>query len=408
MAGKIIKYCDKIIEICLYLLIFCLPFAKAGVETFAWIAIAAWSVKKLLLFKIGKKISVVYAEDLNKALALFVIINALTVLVSVDFSLSIRAFFGKILKFIILYFCAVETINSKRRLRNIITVMIISAILIVTDAGVQYFSGKDFLRFFPYQRLRASFTSANAFGGWLIMFIPIFSVIFAAKQLSALGIRIKPIIMETLVVLMLICLALTNSRGAWLGFLSGLGLIFYRFTKAFRQGNKILLYLSMVVFLISALFVLPQTVKERINSIVSIDYSGLERMDLWKESLSIVDDFPILGCGLNTYSVVAPHYKISREGGIYPHNSFLQMAAETGLLGLLAFFWVLFRFFKMGLQNLNQGKNPLLLGILSGILAFLVHAFFDTHLYSLQLVVLFWFMMGFAVAVMRLEPNASQ
>jgi len=126
-------------------------------------------------------------------------------------------------------------------------------------------------------------------------------------------------------------------------------------------------------------------------------------MNLWKQSLLIIRDYPLLGSGLNTYSSVVKRYKFFEGGNMYPHNSFLQMASETGLAGLFAFLLVLLIFFKTGLQHLNQKKNPLALGLLAGILAYLVHSFFDTHLYSLQLVVLFWFMLGLTIAVIRLE-----
>jgi len=36
-----------------------------------------------------------------------------------------------------------------------------------------------------------------------------------------------------------------------------------------------------------------------------------------------------------------------------------------------------------------------------------VHAFFDNHLYALQLVVLFWFMLGLTVAVIKMENKVQ-
>jgi O-antigen ligase len=126
---------------------------------------------------------------------------------------------------------------------------------------------------------------------------------------------------------------------------------------------------------------------------------------LWKESLKIIRDYPLIGCGLNTYSIVAKKYRSFNGGGVYPHNSYLQKGAETGLLGLFAFLLVLFSFFRMGLRYFDKSKNYLALGFLSAILSFLVHAFFDTHLYSLQLVVLFWYMLGLTVAVVKIEEK---
>ncbi len=407
MKEKIIIYCDRTIEICLYFVIFCLPFAKAGIETFVWTAISVWIIKRLLGYRAQGKLGLLPSTELNKALGIFIIINALAVVMSCNLGLSIRAFFGKILKFVILYFIVVETINDKKRLRNILLVMIISASLMVADAGVQYFSGRDFLRGFPLQRLRASFPSANGFGGWLIMFIPIFLGILATKQLNGLGSRIKKIALGALVVFMLICLVLTYSRGAWLGFILGLGLIVYYIITILHHKVKMLAYLLVVACLIGIFFITPTIIKERMKSIGDIN-TNLNRTSLWKEAVNIIEDFPVLGSGLNTYSVVARNYKIAEGGGIYPHNSFLQMTAETGLVGLASFVWILIVLFRSGFQTLSRKKNPLVLGILTGILAFLVQSFFDTHLYSLQLVVLFWFMMGMAVATMKLEPDISK
>lgn len=208
-----------------------------------------------------------------------------------------------------------------------------------------------------------------------------------------------------------------------MGFITGIslmgGYVFKKFTLKIR-----LLCLSAGVGLLAIFLILPQPIKAKVSAIGRIDFkSGATvnariksiaktgegstpiRFNLWREALRITRDYPLTGCGLNTYSIVARDYKSFDWGGVYPHNSYLQMAAETGLFGLFAFFWVLFTFFKTGLQYLNQKRDYLVLGLLAGILAFLVHAFFDTHLYSLQLVVLFWYMLGLTVAVIHLNSK---
>jgi O-antigen ligase len=113
----------------------------------------------------------------------------------------------------------------------------------------------------------------------------------------------------------------------------------------------------------------------------------------------------LFGCGLNTYSKVVKDYKNFEFGEQYPHNSFLQKTAETGLLGLFAFLLVLFSFFMVSVRHilLYANNNTLVLGLLSGISAFLLHGFFESNLYALQLVVLFWFMLGLTMAVINLE-----
>ena len=84
------------------------------------------------------------------------------------------------------------------------------------------------------------------------------------------------------------------------------------------------------------------------------------------------------------------------------------MAAETGILGLFSFLWILVELFKLAIRTLKKKKDPLVLGLSAGILAFLVQSFFDTNLYALQMVVLFWFMLGFTVAVAKLDTDVSK
>ena len=122
----------------------------------------------------------------------------------------------------------------------------------------------------------------------------------------------------------------------------------------------------------------------------------------------IIKDYPILGTGPNTYLSVVPQYKIADKNYLYyPHNSFLHMAAEVGLLGLWAFLWVMWRFFRQGIKISKKQGNILLLGLMAGVLAFLIHSFFDTNLYSLQLVVLFWFVLGLGVSMFSLDSRGN-
>lgn len=418
--NKIIHYCDQAICICLCLLIFCLPFAKAGTETFIWMATFLWIFKRVLGYRAGWLWGMFPKAELNKALAILVAANALSMIFSSHFGLSLRGFFGKELKFLAIYFMVAEVINSRQRLKYLLITIIASAVLVIFDAGVQLFRGIDFLRGYRLDQhtFGASFFAASGFAAWLIIIIPLFIGIIASNIISSA--KLKNLLIVTVIVQSLFLLR-TYSRGAWIGSVISIILMFYYLIK--NSSSKIkLLYLSVAICLLAVYLFLPrsiifnvkdairvkfkfnQTINERMKTIPqTATGSNFERIRWWEEALRIVKDYPLTGCGLNTYSVVARKYKSFEGGGIYPHNSYLQMAAETGLLGLFAFLWVLFIFFRTGLQYFNQSRDALALGLLTGILAFLVHAIFDTHLYSLQLVVLFWYMTGLTIAVVKLE-----
>jgi putative inorganic carbon (HCO3(-)) transporter len=415
---------DRAIFICLCAAIFYQPFTKAGVEICVWFSFFLWLLNKVLVYRSrgGQAVGVLPKTALNRALGLYVAANLASVIFSVNHGASLNGFFGKELKFMAIFFMTVDVVDDKNRLLGFVAAFIASAVVLLADAGVQYFIGCDFIREFTLDRLRASFSSASGFASWLIVAIPLF--IGLLMRGSPLGRKGKfPLFL--LVVLCLPCLLLTYSRGAWLGFVFG---IFLMAGYAFYESPLKVKMISCgaVLGIVLIFWLLPQPVKshiqgvggsnfgyngqqavrDRIKSIAKMSWeSSTTRVYLWNEALAIIKDHPLTGCGLNTYAKLAPRYKMSDTSGTYCHNSLLQKTAETGVFGLFAFLMVIVVFFRTGFQYLGQNKNPMVLGLLAGLLAFLVHSFFDNHFYALQLVVFFWFMMGLTMAVIRIESG---
>jgi len=134
---------------------------------------------------------------------------------------------------------------------------------------------------------------------------------------------------------------------------------------------------------------------------------SLSKRDVyWKEAGRLIGDFPFLGVGLNNYSIVSANYKDRLGWGGYPHNCYLHMAAEIGLVGLGAFLLFIYKLFKKALNNLKnireQSIKVLLYGLLAGLFGFLIHSFFDTSFYSVKLDNLLWIIMGLIMAVQNI------
>lgn len=411
---QIISCCDRVAEGVLYLLFFCLMFTNAGTEIFAGVAALAWSVKRILEYRRGGPENFFPDTPLNKALVVFIFINAVATIYSVFWRLSLQAFFAKELKFLAIYFTTVGTINSPRRIMRFFSVLTFCAILMAADAIAQVGWGFDFFRGYSSARLKASFSNPNNFAGWLILIIPALAGLVAMDWKKPGALKVK-MLRAALALLLGTCLFLTGSRGAWLGILIGFVVSGYYFLKITSLRSKVILLRACMLILFIVLLLAPP-IKMRIMTGGKVNFlsghiilkrinsrkSAIVRKKLWSEAFDIIEDFPLIGSGLNTYARVAPSYKSFKKGGIYPHNSFLQMTAETGILGLFSFLWVLFVFFKYAWGYVNKSGDLLVLALMSGILAFLIQSFFDTNLYSLRLVVLFWFMFGMTIAAIRL------
>jgi O-antigen ligase len=92
------------------------------------------------------------------------------------------------------------------------------------------------------------------------------------------------------------------------------------------------------------------------NRISHFNNEGNGREEFWRIAWEIGADHPVAGVGLNNYLGVSPHY-VRRPGSLrfveviadkphVAHNTYLQMFAETGFVGVGLFLTVLFMSFR--------------------------------------------------------------
>ena len=406
---------DRLIVTSLCIFIFVIPFSKSMIEACFMTAFVLWIFKRTLSYQKGASLINLFkpvGTVLSLPLFLFILAGFLSIFTSASVSLSLRAFFSKLLKGVFLYFIITETIDNKKKLNFILISMFLSMLTIGIDGIFQFIKGWDFLRHYPnLGRVSASFINPNGFGGWLTVMLPLALSIGIFNKGFRMR-RVVKIMVWVLICILALCLVTTYSRGAWLGTI--LALLFVGILKK----RKFLIFAIFIV--LAAPFIIPDPLKNYILTtfplippypvkarLCSIMLSASPaRINLWREAFAIIKDFPVFGCGLNTYSIVAPHYKLAAaEAGIYPHNSYLQMAAETGIVGLTSFLWIILVLFKSSLNSLKKIKDALycnvLIGLLAGMFGFLVHSFFDVNFYALQLANLMWFIMGLIIAVQK-------
>ncbi|MGB7293185.1 MAG: O-antigen ligase family protein [Thermodesulfobacteriota bacterium] len=133
------------------------------------------------------------------------------------------------------------------------------------------------------------------------------------------------------------------------------------------------------------------------------------RILVWRDMLSIIQDFPLFGAGFGTFGYVYPLYKESMKAPIvysYAHNDYLQLITETGFLGFFSLITALIVFLISRLRNLGQYSNKenqfrffLGLGALSGIVSLVVHSFADFNLHIPSNGLYLAFLIGFTNAV---------
>lgn len=405
MNEKIVLALDRITVFFLCGLIFILPGSKSMVEVFFGCAFLSFFIRMALKYKefsVSDIAGKIRESGFGLALAVFIFVNILSIFGSVSFFLSLEGFFCKLLEGVLFFFIVSKTINSPRRIKWILISIFLSAFIVAIDGVFQAVRGADFLRAYPLwgkEAVRACFNNPNDFAAWLTTMIPlVLSIVYFGKNKEA-GIfkRVRVPFLWVLLTLLTWCLILTRSRGGWIAGI--LAVVFIGILK----DRKIVI--GLILVLATLFFSVPLSYRERACSLLTA--LDMSRISLWKEAIDIIKDFPLLGTGPNTYSIVSADYSLNDiTKGFYPHNSYLHLAAETGILGLAAFMWFIFSFFKTALKTLKESsgfKSVLLIGLVSAFSAFLFHSFVDTNFYSLQLNILMWFIMGMISGISRVE-----
>lgn len=130
------------------------------------------------------------------------------------------------------------------------------------------------------------------------------------------------------------------------------------------------------------------------------------RMSLWKSSLNMLAHKPLFGGGLSGFKTSILPYKDPgyHEDLIYPHNVLLNFWSETGLLGLVAFVWLMVQAVRTALRGLAAGPWPraTAVGLLGLAVAFGLHGMVDLPYFKNDQALAFWALVGVQLGSLRL------
>lgn len=181
-------------------------------------------------------------------------------------------------------------------------------------------------------------------------------------------------------VLFFITLMFTYSRGSYLAF--AIALLFY-----FIKTHKIRFFwlIILVMLIIAVLLPRPSGEGVRLERLFSIT----ERLENWKFGWKVFIDHPILGIGFNTIRYAKISYLYPQDNLLLSHsgagldNSFLLIAATSGIIGLTLFLLLLFQIY---LQT----------GILTqvSLVAIITHSFFVNSFFYPWVMVWLWILIG--------------
>ncbi|MFN3648522.1 MAG: O-antigen ligase family protein [Armatimonadota bacterium] len=310
--------------------------------------------------------------------------------------------------------CAViaAEFRSRRQVRLLLGCLFAGIILLALAAlGM---SGKRL------DMLSGAFHDRQLFALFLCLVLPV-----ALGAASGTEDRVWRIIAQCATAVALICLVVSQNRSAWLGVLVG-GIIFVGLSVAYSWSlsslakvRRELLVTGLLLVLLVGMF-LGVT---RSNAGVAMRAATLQklqgdsslgwRVEMWRVGLRLTGDRPLLGWGPGSFPYAQQRLNpasrsaesIQRTGPSLtedPHNAYVRIAAEQGVIGLLLFLGVIAAFLIHAVRALPRMqarfRKHILIGCIASVAAGAVTVVGNPGWAYPEIAAYFWTVMGLGLA----------
>jgi O-antigen ligase len=203
---------------------------------------------------------------------------------------------------------------------------------------------------------------------------------------------------------LLVALALTFTRSAWVGTAAGLGGLLM------LKDRRLLAALPLVVALV--VLVGPASVTARMYSMFNVnDPSNLDRVAMLRSGVEIVRDHPITGVGPDMVKSVYGEYRqpwAVNDLNVHLHNVPMHIAAERGLPALLVWIGFIVYLTRDLLRRVVQSRQPsLAAGALAAVAAMVFAGLFEYNFGDSEFLMLFLVLITLPYASDRTTDDAD-
>jgi O-antigen ligase len=204
---------------------------------------------------------------------------------------------------------------------------------------------------------------------------------------------------------LVLALIFSQSRGPWIAF--GIMILVL---GSLEPRKYVIKRLTVLLVLPLSLILLMPALRHRATSIKDTGYSpNAERLQMWKAGWHILRDHPLLGVGPGNVPIASPIYQSPEQQLLFGpwghlHNTYITIAAERGLVGLIAFLSFigvlgshLFRSYRSTPKEDGNNRVALLTALL-GLSGWLVSGMTQASYNDSSVLMVFYLVMGIAVA----------
>jgi O-antigen ligase len=268
----------------------------------------------------------------------------------------------KYFEYMIVFFMVVNYVDTADQAKRLLFCLFLTCFIVSVYGLIQIPGGG---------RVSAPFEGEvgepNTFGGYLVFMGAV--AVALMDHLKDMRVRLG---LAVLLVVLLISLLYTQSRASYLAVIPAY-LVFSLLSR-----RRFYLIAGLIVALALSPLIIPRVAKERIAFTfmqpetkgqiqfgkVRLDTSASARVIGYKQGLSDWRKSPILGYGVTGYMFMDAQYP--------------RILVETGIVGLLAFAWLIYALFRLGINTWRDAQDDLVrglsVGLIAGLVGLLVHA----------------------------------
>lgn len=300
-----------------------------------------------------------------------------------------------------MYFVIKNIISSPAMVKRCLYALVSSSLFVSVYGIYQNYFGvlstewQDMTVFFEIKgRVVSFFENPNVLGEFLILVFPITIALMITSTRSY-----ERFYMFVIALLDCWCLALTWSRGAWIGCIVTMVLFLCVSGKYFFTAGLLSLpWIGTLLYLKNDMLIL-----KRLTDFT--DSSTSYRVGIWKGVLRMLEKVGLCGIGIGeeAFRKIYPMYAQSGiEAAPHAHNLYLQIAVEMGIFALIVFLAFVFLYAQFSFSFCKSAKSrsnrTICLGIFCGILALLIQGMTDYVWYNYRIFLLFWMIVGLGAA----------
>ncbi len=356
-------------------------------------------------------------------LIFFALVMLASVTQASDVKLSIKELL-KLGEMLLTYLLVLAYIDTPAKLRRLLFVVVLAAcseaLLGVLQAGA-HFGPASFARG-VLLRGSGTFDQPNPFAGYLNLTLPL---LFAGV---VLGVPLAGRLTRPALLLLSAAVLLSVSRGALLATIAAVAVMLIIVRPRFRALVGLVGVVGFALVGGTIIGVLPAAISDKIAVTLGLDnvdvvnptpitWAVAERLAHMIAGINMFLAHPVLGVGIGNYAAVYGTYKVRTTTDVWgpalghAHNYYINVAAEAGVFGFVAFLVVLISGLRIAVRLYRMAADPLAralaLGTLGVLVTVAVHSFFDdifVHAMEAQVALV----VGMATVSGRLAQQAEE